>query len=94
MTTLLSKDGIYAWFIEDGYLWDWLVTAILLIIDFFVPSTAVKPVARFYLADDPTLSYPYHENTISGTVLYILVLLFPAAVFSLCGLIRRSFHDW
>ncbi|GAX83367.1 hypothetical protein CEUSTIGMA_g10792.t1 [Chlamydomonas eustigma] len=94
MTTIYTKEGLYAWFIEDGYLWDWLVTAIFLIISFFVPLKAVKPVTRFYLNNDPTLSYPYSENTISGTVLYILVLLLPAVVFCTCGLVRRSFHDW
>lgn len=85
---------LYGWFLfPQGYLWDWLVAGILILISFVVPLVAIRPYVRFYVPTDPTLSYPMTVGTISGTVLYILTFIWPGSVFVVMALYKRSWHD-
>lgn len=81
------------WFIREGYLWEWLTAAAIVIINHTVPLYAIPPMARFYVNSDPTLSYPVTSSTISGSVLYILAFLFPGVVIVCTAALLRSFHD-
>lgn len=84
------KKALYSFFITQGYIYDWIASAVLLIISLLVPCAAVKPLIRFYVPTDPTLSYPLKDQgTISSTVLYILVFIPPAVVFVGYYLYRR-----
>ncbi len=82
------------WFITDGYLWDWLFAAIVIIVNNTVPLGAVKPVDRFYLPSDATLSYPAGSSTISGTVLWLLVFILPLVLITIYDIVCRDLHDW
>lgn len=43
---------------------------------------------------DPDISYPDNGGTISGTVLFILVFVFPAVVITGITLSQRAWVDW
>ena len=90
---LLSGRGLYAWFIMDGYLFDWIVAGVAIIINLTVPGGAVKPTNRFYQDGDPTISYPARDGTISSGVLYAITFALPFTVYMATALFRRSFHD-
>ncbi len=90
---LLSKSGLHAWFVSDGYVWDWLACAVLIIVSYLVPTYSLKPVTRYYETTDATLQYPANASTISSPILYVITFLFPGIVIIACALYRRSFHD-
>jgi len=90
---VLSWAFLRIWFMQEGYIWDWIVAIVLTIINHVVPLTAIRPVDRFYINTDPTLSYPYEENTISSTVLYILAFAFPGVCIVVSASLQKSFHD-
>lgn len=124
-TSCSRYERLRAWFIDsDGYLWDWLAAAALIIIDHLVPIVAIAPVQvwhtvcasqlhslcshcaaspqstasrnvtqRLYSLTDEALAYPYRSNTVSSTVLYILVFAFPGIVFIAGAMIQRSAAD-
>lgn len=54
---------------------------------------AIQTANRYFTPGDPSLSYPYKSNTISSTVLYILVFIWPGCMFLLIAGLRRSFAD-
>ena len=90
---LMSLKGLHAWFISDGYLWDWISAGLVIVISLTVPGGSLKPVNRFYTPGDPTLSYPIGNGTISSPVLYVLVFAVPFFIYVAYAFFRRSFHD-
>lgn len=89
----MDQAKLRQWFVSDGYLWDWIVAAVVIIINLVVPLEAIHPRDRYYVNDDPTLAYPYHENTISSAVLYLLVFLFPGVVYVASAALQKSWAD-
>ncbi len=90
---IFSKEFACAWFLSDGYLYDWAAAIILTIVNHVVPLTVMDPVDRLYTPADPTLSYPMNSGTISGSLMYVLAFLFPCVVICLFAWFRHSFHD-
>ena len=91
--SLCSLGGLFLWFLQDAYLYEWLAAGILIVINLTVPMVAIKPVDRYYSPVDQTLSYPKTDNTISNSVLFALVFAFPIAVYLCASLYKKSFHD-
>jgi hypothetical protein len=59
MATVPLLARLRTWFWEDGYLWDWLIAVILIIIDHVVPGEAIVPAQvcckdRFAMLRSPT----------------------------------------
>lgn len=52
----------YRWMVSAGYLWDWLLAAVLVFINFHVPGILIPAVKRMYFDDDPNLRYPSVES--------------------------------
>jgi hypothetical protein len=43
----------YRWLVGAGYVWDWLLAAVLVWINFNIPGTYIPAVDRLYWPDDP-----------------------------------------
>lgn len=80
----------WAWLVRGGYVYDWITVVLGLLLNFLIPQTAVHPIKRFEIPDDPSLSYPHVSSTVSGTVLLLIVVLFPSLVFIIC---KQSWVD-
>jgi hypothetical protein len=88
-------DGtLFSFFISEGYLWDWLTAAALIIVNHLVPGRALKPIHRFYNTGDETIAYPFHEGSVPSYALYILVFVLPAVVVAVVAALQYSARDW
>ena len=84
---------LYTFFVTQGYIYDWIGAGTLLLVSLLVPCSKIMPIQRFYISNDPTLSYPDQPGTISSTVLYILVFFPPSVVFLSLFVHKRSLVD-
>lgn len=82
------------WFITDGYIWEWIAAGIVILLNYVIPITAIKPINRYYLPTDPSIAYLLHDNTISSSVLGWLSFGLPILAFSVHQFFRPSFPAW
>jgi hypothetical protein len=53
--------ALHAWrhLVGAGYIWDWLLAALLVWVNFNIPGSDLVPaVERMWFKDDPALRYP------------------------------------
>jgi hypothetical protein len=81
-------------FISEGYLYDWLLALVLILINFTVPNVLLPPVERAYSPNDPSLSYPNAYVPLTESQKYVLVFLLPAVIAGVAQLWYRSLLDW
>lgn len=81
-------------FISEGYLYDWLLALVLILINFTVPNILLPPVERAYAPNDPSLSYPNAYVPLTEDQKYALVFLLPAVIAGVAQLWYRSLLDW
>ncbi|XP_037718197.1 putative phosphatidate phosphatase [Drosophila subpulchrella] len=58
-----------------------LLVVVILVIPICVYEFAVDPVRRGFFCDDESISYPFHDNTVTPVMLGLIVALLPAVVF-------------
>ncbi|XP_016926586.2 putative phosphatidate phosphatase [Drosophila suzukii] len=58
-----------------------LLVVVILVIPICVYEFAVDPVRRGFFCDDESISYPFHDNTVTPVMLGLIVGLLPAVVF-------------
>lgn len=83
----------YKWFVQAGYLWDWLLAAVLVWINFNIPGTYIPAVDRMYFADDPNLRYPSVESWLNEQQKFPVEFGIPLLVVALVQIWRRSGID-
>jgi hypothetical protein len=83
----------YRWLISAGYIWDWLLAAVLVVINFFVPGVLIPAVDRMYFPDDPTLRYPSVESWLNEQQKFPVEFGVPLAVVLLVQIWGRSGAD-
>eukprot|EP01012_Entosiphon_sulcatum_P062322 TRINITY_DN8856_c0_g1_i1.p1 TRINITY_DN8856_c0_g1~~TRINITY_DN8856_c0_g1_i1.p1 ORF type:complete len:286 (-),score=34.20 TRINITY_DN8856_c0_g1_i1:90-947(-) len=92
---MLKCLGAHPWF-HSSYVVEWVLCVILIVFFGIIPLTAGHPYCRFYISDDPTLSYPPHNAKFGDSVTEAAVALSGLSV-PVLGLvwfaIRRSPHD-
>lgn len=76
-------------FIEEGYLWDWLLALTLIVVNFTVPGPIVKAARRFYSPGDPALSYPTVHVPLSETQKFYIEFAIPGLVAFAAQFARR-----
>ncbi|GMH33799.1 hypothetical protein BSKO_01633 [Bryopsis sp. KO-2023] len=81
-------------YLQEGYIYDWITCVILILFDLVILVEQIKPRERLYQSDDPSLSYPTTEGTVSGTALYTISFVLPFAVFGLFQFRRKCPIDW
>jgi hypothetical protein len=81
-------------FITEGYLYDWLLALVLIIINFTVPTVLLPPVERAYSPDDASLAYPIAHVPLTEDQKYALVFVLPAAIAAVAQLWCRNWLDW
>uniref|UniRef100_A0A7S0YLL9 Phosphatidic acid phosphatase type 2/haloperoxidase domain-containing protein n=1 Tax=Polytomella parva TaxID=51329 RepID=A0A7S0YLL9_9CHLO len=87
--------ALVGWFLTTGYIYDWLLSAFLILISSFIPIYTISPINRYYALNDASLQYPLKNSTIPNYALYILVFIFPAVVTGLYCLIKsKSYLEW
>lgn len=79
---------------DETYVWDWLISFLLISINLTIPLGWIQPMERHFEKTDATLNYPYHENTVSNTNLMLIVFLMPMSIFSTFAVVRASWLDW
>ena len=95
MSSKTKRDTtLHSFFISEGYIWDWITAAALIVINHLVPERAIKPIHRFFNPSDATIAYPYRENSVPSFALYLLVFVLPAVVVSVVAVLHRSAIDW
>lgn len=79
---------------DEGYLADWLVAIVLIIITSFVPNKAISTANRFITPKDPAHLYPFVTSTVSNAQLMVITFLVPFAVFTCFFAAYRNVIDW
>ncbi|KAG2425484.1 hypothetical protein HXX76_013693 [Chlamydomonas incerta] len=96
---MVNWNSVGHFFVYEGYLWDWLTAGAAIVINLVVPAQ-IDPLNRFYLPNDPTLSYPIEDSSVPTSALYVLVFVLPAVVFAVAAWFKRwtvpswAFVDW
>lgn len=85
---------VWAFMLREGWLWDWLLAAVLIAINFSIPGQVVKPVHRYLPRHDPGFSYPKVQTWLTGSEKYSLMFALPAVVGALMQVRMRSWLDW
>ena len=73
----------------QGYIFDWVVVLAWIIIANTIPLSAIKPVTRFFLPTDATLSYPLmytNDPVVSDEEVWVEPCMMNATLLSLCFL--------
>jgi hypothetical protein len=85
---------LYNHFIVAGYVYDWLLALVLVVINWTVPCILIKPLDRFYVPDDPALSYPSLRAPLTEDQKFVLIFGLPALVSAVAQLWLKSWLDW
>jgi hypothetical protein len=83
----------YKWLVQAGYLWDWLLAAVLVWINFNVPGVMIPAVDRLYFEDDPNLRYPSVESWLNEQQKFPVEFGLPLLVVVLVQIWGRSGAD-
>lgn len=84
---------LYKFLIQAGYLWDWLLAAVLIIINFNVPGVLIPAVDRLYFDDDPMLRYPSKESWLNEKQKFPVEFGIPVLVVALAQIWARDAAD-
>jgi hypothetical protein len=84
---------VYKWMVQAGYLWDWLLAAVLVWINFNIPGNYIPAVDRMYFPDDPNLRYPSVESWLNEQQKFPVEFGIPLLVVALVQIWGRSAVD-
>lgn len=84
----------YRWMVSAGYVWDWLLAAVLVYINFHVPGVVIQAVDRMYFPDDPNLRYPSVESWLNEQQKFPVEFGLPLLVVALVQIWGRSGADF
>lgn len=82
------------WLVVAGYLWDWLLALVLIVINFTVPGIVIPAVERMYFEDDPAFRYPPTPSWLSERQKFPVEFGVPLLVVALIQLHSKSLIDW
>lgn len=83
----------FKWLVQAGYLWDWLLAAVLVWVNFNIPGVVIPAVDRLYFKDDPTLRYPSVESWLNEQQKFPVEFGVPLLVVALVQIWGRSGAD-
>ena len=96
MDSLKLRRGVliaYKWLVQAGYVWDWLLAAVLVFINFNVPGVLIPAVDRMYFEDDPALRYPSVESWLNEKQKFPVEFGIPLLVVALVQIWARNAAD-
>eukprot|EP00803_Ostreobium_quekettii_P005262 evm.model.scf_13EXC.18 EVM.evm.TU.scf_13EXC.18 scf_13EXC:215356-219713(+) len=83
------------WALKEGYVFDYVLLIVLMVLNFGVAVEVVEPKERFFIPGDPTLSYPKQDDKMVPSWLLVLVAgAGPLGIFAMWQLRMRSWVDW
>lgn len=79
------------WF-HKSFLFDWALALVLFVIAEVV-TMFVNPFDRYLPPNDPSVTFPQMADIVSNTLLMILAIVVPVAIFALAQIYLKNGHD-